>query len=640
MADNEGYTLDELRGGPAAPQTPPQPNVTPPATPGKPVEGGAFTIEELRGSKPPYGGNYKTYKLPSGETTYSDIDVGGVTIPQSGAVVDVMHRAPEYYREAQKESRKGFKGMADLPEYAKTHNPLMTAHRGAEDLTMAVLGQLGMLGAGPAAAFDTTAGRAIDVATGGTVPTPVGGTLASLATGLGEPRLLSGLSRAGQAKKLGEIEPAFRRGMTEAEQMEKTLAGVRRPGIVDRTLEAFTTKDPAYQERVQNLKDFGVKEFTPGQMRGPREARIESKKTSGPLTGEAYAQRYRETLQDLNRATYQHIAKVGGAQMPPDAPKYGPDALRALRTTLQGKYTDLLKKVRFSDAVPVENAMAKIRSEAENVHGDMFLDKKHTAKLENLINNQILHFVQTGGMDGQRFKRVESNLNTEAKDFISKGGEEAKYGRAVMALKVALHDAMIESSPPALAKALKENDKAYAMYKRVNRAMTSTANADGVWTPAQMEAAYKALDQSLDKRAFAEADYDLDRVMRDAKVVMSNPYPDSGTAGRGLHHIVGPLVGTTLGGALGHLVPIPGAEIAGAVAGTAGGAVLDDILASIGSEMKLKDLRKYSARANETAAERAQRVLPGRQQRAAAARAATLTGATPRPTVKPDEDDR
>ena len=637
MAEGSAYSFDDLKGSPGPRTAPAAPTDAPPAqaNPAPATTGGVFTLEEMGlapGADKPKGGDYKTYKLPSGETTYEDIDVGGVKIPQSGAVVDFLHRVPEYYHEGHVEAQKGLdEGRASFKKTGKL---------GGQGQMDYLLGQLGMLGAIPSAAFDTTFGRAGDVATGGIIPTRVGGEIAGLVGPLGEAKVLKGLGEAAKATKLADIGPMYRKGMTAAEQMEKTLAGIKRPSIIDRAMDVIKPKpDPAYQQRVKNLKDFGVSQFMPGQEAGPREAHIESKKTSGPFTGEGYAQRSRETLQDLNRATYDHIAKIGGAQMPPDAPKYGPEAARALRETLQGTYERLLSKVRMNDPRTVDAALAKIRTDVEDVHGDMFLDKKHVRKLENLINDQVLHFVQTGGMDGQRFKRVESNLNKEAKRYISMGGEEGKYGEAVMEVKKALHQTMVDSSPPELAAALKANDKAYAMYKRVNRAMTSTANADGVWTPSQMIAAYKSLDKSLDKRAFAEADHDLDKVMRDAKVVMSNGYPDSGTAGRSAH-IVAPLISSQVGGALGSLVPVPGANLVGMALGGAGGSVLDDVLASIGSEKKLNELRKWSQRQNETAAARSQRVLPGRQQRSAAARGAALTGAAPRPTVKPDEDDR
>jgi len=232
VAEGTAYSFDELRGSPSPQAAPAAPTDAPPAqTNHAPSgKGGVFTLEEIGfapGADKAKGGDYKTYKLPSGETTYSDIDVGGVTIPQSGAVVDLLHRVPEYYHEGHLESQKGLDEMRK----ARPRGTSPFSQPGAVDF---LLGQMGMLGAIPTAAYDTTVGRAADVATGGRVPTRLAGEIASMATPvLGEAKVLKGLGEAAKATKLSDIGPMYRKGMGAAEQMEKTLAGIKRPSIID-----------------------------------------------------------------------------------------------------------------------------------------------------------------------------------------------------------------------------------------------------------------------------------------------------------------------------------------------------------------------------------------------------------------------
>jgi len=151
MADAEKDDYEVVDLPPEAPKPPPKP-----AAPLKPGQ----------------------YRLPSGEVTYRSTEPLGVT----GAAEDWWNRQSQYGLEGLAGARRGLKNLGNIPEYARTHDPLHTAHRAAEDLTKTVMGGLEIPTAPVSAALDTLFGRNIDVQTGGRVPTRVGGAIAGIAT--------------------------------------------------------------------------------------------------------------------------------------------------------------------------------------------------------------------------------------------------------------------------------------------------------------------------------------------------------------------------------------------------------------------------------------------------------------------------
>ena len=63
-------------------------------------------------------------------------------------------------------------------------------------------------------------------------------------------------------------------------------------------------------------------------------------------------------------------------------------------------------------------------------------------------------------------------------------------------------------------------------------AASSVAAKDGVFTPAQLHAAVKAKDKSMDKGAFARGNALMQDLSSAGKNVLPSNIPDSGTAGR------------------------------------------------------------------------------------------------------------
>ena len=91
---------------------------------------------------------------------------------------------------------------------------------------------------------------------------------------------------------------------------------------------------------------------------------------------------------------------------------------------------------------------------------------------------------------------------------------------------------LIERSNPQYAKELSAINEAYRIMKTAQKASSSVAADDGVFTAAQLHNAVKVGDKSKDKQAFTEGTAYLQDLSGAGKRVLANQYPDSGTAGR------------------------------------------------------------------------------------------------------------
>lgn len=91
---------------------------------------------------------------------------------------------------------------------------------------------------------------------------------------------------------------------------------------------------------------------------------------------------------------------------------------------------------------------------------------------------------------------------------------------------------LAERNNPHLADELAKVNAGYANFKRLERAASYVGAEDGVFSPANLQSAVKALDRSKDHGRFARGDAYMQDLSDAAKTVLGNKVPDSGTAGR------------------------------------------------------------------------------------------------------------
>jgi len=281
---------------------------------------------------------------------------------------------------------------------------------------------------------------------------------------------------------------------------------------------------PQTDKVVKALMERGITP-TPGQILRGGWQRAEEKLTSVPVLGDLIKNSQRRAVQDLNRAAYDSAldnigTKASGA--------VGREGVEEVKRTIQGAYDKLLPKLKL---VPDDQLLSEVESALGRAA--MVPDAvKQQARdfFEQQVTNRLR---ETGGViDGNTFKGIESEFARVA----SKMKADPRYD--VNRMGEALDDVLgalrqnLDRSNPEFAGELAKINRAWAEYARIRDAAGRTGATDGVFSPAQLQAAVRAGDKSKGKDAFARGTA-LGQDLSDAAVdVLGQAYPDSGTPGR------------------------------------------------------------------------------------------------------------
>lgn len=281
---------------------------------------------------------------------------------------------------------------------------------------------------------------------------------------------------------------------------------------------------PSTRPEVQALMAENITP-TPGQIAGGWVQRAEEKARSIPGVGDMITSAQRRGVEDLNKAVYARALQgVPNAKIPETV---GREAVDDVARQLSGAYDDLLGKMKFQADGQFLGDMANI---ATNVRT---LPSAQTNAYRSFLDEKILNQMNAGGkMDGESLKLVEGALSREAKQFASSPDPfNQKLGEQLQNTLQAFRNT-IQRSNPAQAPKLQALNEGYANFARLRNAAGRTGAAEGVFSPAQLNAAVRAADKSVAKGGFARGNA-LMQDLSDAGVnVLGQKYPDSGTAGR------------------------------------------------------------------------------------------------------------
>lgn len=393
----------------------------------------------------------------------------------------------------------------------------------------------------------------------GNVASPV-----SIATGAAMPAAASlagrmGLGAVGGATS-GALAPVTQGDYTDEKLKQIAIGGASGgvvPGLVAGVGRVISPK-ASINPDVQLLQSAGVKP-TIGQTLGGRANALEEKMQSLPIMGDAIANARRGALEQFNSAAINRaVAPVGGK-----VDGIGQKAVAEAGDALGQAYDDALstlKFVRFDDAFKTDLQQLKGMSKALTPP----MRDKFNATVKNIVGNRTTN---GGTMLAETVKKADSELGqTAAKFGRSSVASEQEYADAVKQLQALLRAQVARSSPEA-SQAIKAADKGYANLVRVEGAAKAAKNAEGVFTPAQLNTAIQTADNSVRKRAVARGTALMQDLGTAGQNVLGNKVPNSGTADR-------MFMGAGALGA-GFLHPaIPGGLLAGAAAYTPWGQAL------------------------------------------------------------------
>lgn len=288
---------------------------------------------------------------------------------------------------------------------------------------------------------------------------------------------------------------------------------------VGRIISPNASTNPA----LQLLKDEGVRP-TVGQALGGRWNALEEKLQSLPITGDAISMARRKALEDFNEAAINRaVTPVGGK-----VSGVGQQAIAEAGDTLSDAYKSAIGQVKFIrfDSQFAQD-YAQLKQMAQNLTPPM--RAKFNATVDNVLGGRTS---TTGTMLGETVKKVDSEL----------GNAAARFGKSSVASEQELADALkqaqallrqqVARSNPSAGDAMRAADAGWANLVRVEGAGKAAKNAEGVFTPAQLNMAIQAADGSVRKRAVARGAALMQDLGNAGQQVLGNKVPNSGTAER------------------------------------------------------------------------------------------------------------
>jgi hypothetical protein len=152
-------------------------------------------------------------------------------------------------------------------------------------------------------------------------------------------------------------------------------------------------------------------------------------------------------------------------------------------------------------------------------------------ELQGLIQANVLDRAKNGYLIPEDLKGAVSELGRKASGYISDPAfDNRELGQALQKAHEALRDAIARQAPKNAANGLRAADTAYANLLRVQRAAGSVAAEDGIFSPAQLQNAVRALEPT--KSRFAKGTALMQDLSDAGRSVLAQKTPDSGTAGR------------------------------------------------------------------------------------------------------------
>ena len=267
-------------------------------------------------------------------------------------------------------------------------------------------------------------------------------------------------------------------------------------------------------------------ELTPGQVAGGMAKRIEDASTSIPIMGGKVAQAQQRAVESFNRAAINRGLGEIGEKLPDGM--VGREAIEYAGKKIGDAYDPLLARMTLRAD---QQFIADSTALAQNAQAA--LAPERAQQLANIMQTKLgRHMSGQGTMTGQKFKLADSELGRLARQFSSSAdADQRMLGETIRDMQSVMRDALARSNPR-LAPELRKIDKAFATNLRVERAAASVAATDGVFTPAQLQNAVKALDSSGRKRQFARGNALLQDLADAGKEVLPSAVGNSGTADR------------------------------------------------------------------------------------------------------------
>lgn len=350
----------------------------------------------------------------------------------------------------------------------------------------------------------------------------VGNALALVGNALGAPK--SALEAAAASGAYGAATTPGDASERATQGGIAAIGGAASQGIIN-ALARIVRPNASFNPDIRLLKDEGVN-MTIGQALGGRYNALEEKLQSLPFTGDMITNARKNALADFNNAAINRASgKVGET-----VSGSGHDAVKAAGDALSDAYNK--GKSALGNFKVDTQAATDLQALESGVNAATNLSdagKKTFFGLLDLAKQQIS---PNGHILAEGFKEIDSKLGKEAGRFSkSSDAYQQNLGDAISEIQRIIVD-NAKRANPAAAEQIAKADAGWANLVRVEGAAKAAKNADGVFTPAQLNSAIQQADQSTRGRAVARGNALLQDLGNAGQNVLGNKYPDSGTAGR------------------------------------------------------------------------------------------------------------
>jgi len=332
--------------------------------------------------------------------------------------------------------------------------------------------------------------------------------------------LLAGAGAATKVANLGGTANKVANALSTASNVTNPINMLLKP--------AASVISPTVSPQIQALMKEGVVP-TIGQILGGGYKRAEEGLTSIPVLGDYIKSAQNRAMQNVNTAAFNRALSPIGESLPKGV--VGREAVEFASSKLDDAYGKLLPKMTVLQDAPFQTEISNLKNMVQSGS----IDPKAVTFFNNWIDSNVLNkFQGQGAVTGQTLKQVQSDL----RETINRLGASTDADQRLIgdALKEAQDQVrqLVTRSNPQFAKELKAIDTGYANFKRVERAAAGLGAEEGLFSPAQLQSAVKALDKSKDKSKFAKGEALMQDLSESAKTALGNKVPDSGTPFRSM----------------------------------------------------------------------------------------------------------
>lgn len=280
---------------------------------------------------------------------------------------------------------------------------------------------------------------------------------------------------------------------------------------------------PKVAPEVKTLMNEGVTPTT-GQILGGGFQRLEEGLSSVPLIGDFIKNAQLRAVEDLNKAAFNRALKPIGKELPKDIT--GREAVQFADDALGNAYQKLLPKMTVQADTTFTTGLSNLKQAVDSG----VINQTSKDFFNKWINDNVTNkFQGQGAITGETLKGIQENFRVKINELSASTLNDERV--IAGALKQAQDEfrQLVTRSNPNYAKELNAINTGYANFKRVQNAASKLGAEEGIFSPAQLQNAVRAMDKSKDKARFAEGKALMQDLSESGKTVLGSKVPDSGT---------------------------------------------------------------------------------------------------------------